>query len=167
MKHPLVPSIEVLGALPLSHLNDQSIYGNRVEPIVQLDSHDRVAARRYQQELPSQVLYVDRLPRRRSRPDCIIGVGFIVAWATPLGVAQGVLLEDFDDALEFGRLAMKGLHSAHSFLFRAASITKWNPTTEVDDRSIVVDAEALEWQPGSQVQWASPLEIHPAKYSRR
>ena len=166
MKHPLIPSIEVLGALPLTHLNDQSIYGNRVEPIAQLDAYDRVAARRYQKELQSQVLYVDRLPRRCSRPDCIIGAGFIVAWATHLGVAQGVLLEDFDDALEFGRLAMKGFNSDHSLLFRAASITKWNPTTEIDDRSIVVDAEALEWQPGTEVQWASPLEIHPAKHSR-
>lgn len=129
MKHPLIPSIEVLGALPLTHLNDQSIYGNRVEPIAQLDAYDRVAARRYQQELPSQVLYVDRLPRRCSKPDCIIGVGFIVAWATRLGVFHGVLLEDFDDALEFGRLAIKGFNSVHSLLFRAASITKWNPTT--------------------------------------
>lgn len=166
MKHPLIPSIEVLGALPLSHLNDQSIYGNRVEPIVQLDAYDRVAARRYQQELPSQVLYVDRLPIRCSRPDCIIGAGFIVAWATHLGVAQGVLLEDFDDASEFGRLATKGFNSVRSLLFRAASITKWNPATEVADRLIVVDAEALEWQPGTQVQWASPLEIHPVKHSR-
>lgn len=166
MKHPLMPSIEVLGALPLSHLNDQSIYGNKVEPIVQLDAHDRVAARRYQRELPTQVLYVDRLPQRCNRSDCTIGVGFIVAWATRHGVAQGVLLEDFADALEFSRLAMKGFHSAHSSLFRAASITKWNPITEVDDRSVVVDAEALEWRPGTQVRWASPREIHPVKHSR-
>lgn len=166
MKHPLVPSIEVLGALPLSHLNDQSIYGNRVEPIVQLDAHDRAAARRYQQELPTQVLYVDRLPKRCNRPDCTIGVGFIVAWATRHGVAQGVLLEDFDDALKFGQLAMKGFNSARSSLFRAASITKWNPTNKVDERSVVVNAEALEWQPGTQVQWAIPLEIYPVKHSR-
>lgn len=123
MKHPLVPSIEVLGALPLSHLNDQSIYGNRVEPIVQLDAYDRAAARRYQQELPTQVLYVDRLPRKCNGPDCTIGVGFIVAWATRHGVAQGVLLEEFDDALNFGRLAMKGFNSVRLSLFRAASIT--------------------------------------------
>lgn len=163
MKHPLAPSIEVLGALPLSYLNDQSIYGNRVEPIMQLDSHDRVAARRYQRELPTQVFYVDRLPRRSNRPDCIIEVGYIAAWATRLGAAQGVLLEDLDDALELGRLAMKAHHSTYSMLFRAASITKWNHTSEIDDRSIVVDAEALEWKPGARVQWASPLEIHPVK----
>ena len=61
---------------------------------------------------------------------------------------------------------MKGFNSVRSLLFRAASITKWNPATEVADRLIVVDAEALEWQPGTQVQWASPLEIHPVKHSR-
>lgn len=166
MKHPLAPSIEVLGALPLSYLNDQSIYGNSVEPIIHLDSHDRLAARRYQRELPTQVLYVDRLPRRSNRPDCIIEVGYIAAWATRLGVAQGVLLEDLSDALELGRLAMKGNHSTHSMLFRAASITKWNPISEIDDRSLVVDAEALEWRPGTRVQWASPLEIYPVKRLR-
>ena len=93
------------------------------------------------------------------------GVGFIVAWATRHGVAQGVLLEDFDDALKFGQLAMKGFNSTRSSLFRAASITKWNPTNKVDD-SVVVDAEALEWQPGTQMQWAIPLEIYPVKHSR-
>lgn len=163
MKHPLVPSIEVLGALPLDQLNEQSIYGNEVGPIAQVDAHDRVEARRYQHAPSTQVLYVDRLPRRRNSPDCIIKVGYIAAWASGTGVAHGVLLENLDEAVELCRLAMRGVHSTHPSLFRAASIAKWNGDSESDDRSIVVDGEALDWRPGARVQWEPPMEVSPVK----
>ncbi len=163
MKHPLVPSIEILGALPLGQLNEQSIYGSDVDPITQLDAHDRVNARRYQQAPPTQVLYVDRLPRRHNSPDRNIKVGYIGAWASSTGVAQGVLLENLDDAVELCRLAMRGVHSTHPSLYRAASIAKWNDDSESDGRSIVVDAAALDWRPGARIQWEPPMEVNPVK----
>lgn len=163
MKHPQVSSIEVLGALPLSQLNDLSVYGNKIEPIEQLDAFDRVAARRSQAEAPRQVLYVNQLPDRSSTPDCMIAVGFIAAWETPFGVAQGALFRTVEDAVDFAGLALKGLHSTRAYLYRAASIVGKSHNSAFSDRSVIVDAEAEYWRPGLQIHWAPPLNVVPVK----
>lgn len=165
MKHPLTPSINVIGALPLSELNSQSVLGAPTDAMERLDAFDRLAARYYHQELPGQVLYVDRLPRRRKNDDYTIGVGYITAWATENRSTHGVLFEKLDEAIEFGRIAGKGFLTAQMALYRGASIAKFNHRSQTDDRSVVVDAEAYNWHPGDPVHWASPDRIYPVEHS--
>lgn len=162
MRHPLVPSIEVLGAIPLDDLNDHSLIGTN--PTEQINPNDgpRQNIRYSPIGLPGQILLVDRLPRRRRTTDCEVDTGFIAAWRTHSEVSQGVLLDSLNDALQLVRLAVKGIHSADAFVFRAASISKVTRDDWTIKTSIVVDSQLRSWRTSGDPIWDDPWPTDPA-----
>lgn len=165
MRHPLVPSLEVHGALSLDYLSDHSFFGHPPKDTSDAN-HNSVSSPSYAPSgLPSPILYVDRMPRRRHTDDCLIEVGTIAAWSSVNRASQGVFFLQIDEALEFIRLARRGIHTRYSSVFRAASITKFNPKSGTDDHSLVVDAELLTDRTPGDLEWIRPGHIDPIPHT--
>lgn len=159
MKHPLVPSLEVMGTIALSDLSEQSFFGEQPKRRQPLDLHDDSPPSYEAPSAPRPILYVDRIPRQRHTDDCLISVGVIAAWRSHNGTSQGLFFETLEETREFARLVRRGLHTRATFIFRAASITKFNSTTLVDDRSIVVDAQLHNDRTGNSPEWGTPMHV--------
>jgi len=161
MRHWLVPSLEVLGAIPVRDLSDHSLFGSNPET----EGHAKPNRSPYLPGATSSrtetILYVDRMPRQRHTDDCVIDVGFIAAWGSLNGASQGVLFPKLDEARQFIRLARRGIHTRRSFIFRAASIAKFNAGTGKDDQAIVVDAQLLNDRTNGTPEWITPWRVDP------
>lgn len=161
MRHPLVPSLEVLGAIAVGDLSAQSFFGSnpKSEDHATPDSSSYLS--NSASSRPEPILYVDRMPRRRHTDDCVIDVGFIAAWRSLNGASQGVFLPTVDEAREFVRRARRGIHTRGSFIFRAASITKFNARTGTDKHSLVVDAQLHNERSDGTPEWITPWRVDP------
>lgn len=161
MRHPLVPSLEVLGAIAVGDLSAQSFFGSnpKSEDHATPDSSSYLS--NSASSRPEPILYVDRMPRRRHTDDCVIDVGFIAAWRSLNGASQGVLFPKIDEARQFIRLARRGVHTRKTFIFRAASIAKFNAKTGEDDQAIVVDAQLHNERSDGTPEWITPWRVDP------
>ncbi|MGP9706666.1 hypothetical protein ACT3SQ_18295 [Brachybacterium sp. AOP42-C2-15] len=161
MRHPLVPSLRVLGAIAVSDLSEHSFLGSNPEREDRATPHSSRIPSYATTALPGPILYVDRMPRRRHTDDCQIEVGFIAAWRSLNGASQGVFFLRIDEAREFIRLARRGIHTRGSFIFRAASITKFNAGTGTDEHSLVVDAQLHNERSDGTPEWNTPWRVDP------
>ena len=161
MRHPLVPSLEVLGTIAVSDLSAHSFFGSNPESEDQAAPHSSPYLSSSASSLTEQILYVDRMPRRRHTDDCQIEVGYIAAWRSLEGASQGVFLPAIDEAREFVRRARRGIHTRGSFIFRAASITKFNARTGTDEHSLVVDAQLHNERSDGTPEWNTPWRVDP------
>lgn len=161
MRHPLVPSLEVLGAISVSDLSAHSFFGSNPESEDHVAPHTSSYLSISTSSLTEQILYVDRMPRRRHTEDCQIAVGYIAAWRSLRGASQGVFLPTIDEAREFVRRARRGIHTRGSFIFRAASITKFNARTGMDEHSLVVDAQLHNERSDGTPEWSIPWRVEP------
>ena len=161
MRHPLVPSLEVLGAISVSDLSAHSFFGSNPESEDHVAPHTSSYLSISTSSLTEQILYVDRMPRRRHTEDCQIAVGYIAAWRSLRGASQGVFLPTIDEAREFVRRARRGIHTRGSFIFRAASITKFNARTGMDEHSLVVDAQLHNERSDGTPEWNIPWRVEP------
>ncbi|OFT62645.1 hypothetical protein HMPREF3159_03810 [Brachybacterium sp. HMSC06H03] len=165
MRHPLVPSLEVLGAISESDLSEQSFFGSNPEREDRAAQHSSSSPPYAAPALPGPILYVDRMPRRRHTDDCQIEVGYIAAWRSLNGASQGVFFLTIDEAREFIRLARRGIHTHGSFIFRAASITKFNAGTGRDEHSLVVDAQLHNERSDGTPEWITPWHVDPIPHT--
>ncbi|GEM_PF-3625871 len=161
MRHPLVPSLEVLGAIAVSDLSEHSFLGSNPEREDRAAPHSSASPSYVTPALPGPILYVDRMPRRRHTEDCQIEVGYIAAWRSLNGASQGVILPTVDEAREFVRRARRGIHTLGSFIFRAASITKFNAETGANELSLVVDAQLHNERSDGSPEWIAPWYVDP------
>lgn len=161
MQHPLVPSLEVLGAISESDLSEQSFFGSNLEREDRSAPHSSSSPSYAAPALPGPIVYVDRMPRRRHTDDCLIEVGCIAAWRSTNGASQGVFFLTLEEAREFIRLAQRGIHTHGSFIFRAASITKFNARTGTDKHSLVVDAQLHNERSDGTPEWITPWHVDP------
>ena len=161
MRHPLVPSLEVLGAISVSDLSAHSFFGSNPESEDHVAPHTSSYLSISTSSLTEQILYVDRMPRRRHTEDCQIAVGYIAAWRSLRGASQGVFLPTIDEAREFVRRARRGIHTRGSLIFRAASITKFNARTGMDEHSLVVDAQLHNERSDGTPEWNIPWRVEP------
>lgn len=161
MRHPLVPSLGVLGALSVNDLSAHSFFGSNPESADHVAPHSSSYLSSSASSPTEQILYVDRMPRRRHTDDCQIEVGFIAAWRSLKGASQGVFFLKIDEAREFIRLARRGIHTRGSFIFRAASITKFNADTGTDEHSLVVDAQLRNERSDGTPEWSTPGHVDP------
>lgn len=161
MRHPLVSSLEVLGAIALDYLSDHSFFGRSPKDMSDASLHSFSNPSYTSTGLPGPILHVDRMPRRRHTDDCLIEVGTIAAWSSVNGASQGVFFLQIEEALDFIRLARRGIHTRYSFVFRAASITKFNAMSGTDDHSLVVDAELLSDRTPGDLEWITPGHVDP------
>lgn len=161
MRHPLVPSLGVLGAIAVSDLSEHSFFGSipKSEHYAAPYSPSRLSSAT--SALPRPILYVDRMPRRRHTDDCVIDVGFIAAWRSLNGASQGVFFLRIDEARESIRLVRRGIHTRRSFIFRAASIAKFNAGTGEDDQGLVVDAQLHNERSDGEPEWITPWNVEP------
>lgn len=161
MRHPLVPSLEVLGAIAVSDLSEHSFFGSNPEREDRTAPHSSGSPTYATPGLPGPILYVDRMPRRRHTDDSQIEVGYIAAWRSLKGASQGVFFQKVDEAREFIRLARRGIHTRGSFIFRAASITKFNADIGTDEHSLVVDAQLHNERSDGTPEWSTPWHVDP------
>lgn len=161
MRHPLVPSLEVLGAIALNDLSDHSFLGSNPEKLHFEDLRGTTNPSYAPSGMPGPILYVDRMPRRRRTDDCHIVVGTIAAWRSMNGASQGVFFEQMSEALDFILLARRGIYTRDSFVYRAASITKFNDDTGTDEHSIVVDAQLQNDRSADVPEWITPWHVDP------
>lgn len=161
MRHPLVPSLEVLGAIAVGDLSAHSFFGSNPKSEDHAAPHSPSYLSLSASSLTEQILYVDRMPRRRHTDDCQIEVGYIAAWRSLNGASQGVFLRTVDEAREFVRRARRGIHTRGSFIFRAASITKFNARTGTDKHSLVVDAQLHNERSDGAPEWNIPWRVDP------
>ena len=159
MRHPLVPSLEVLGAISVSDLSAHSFFGSNPESEDHVAPHTSSYLSISTSSLTEQILYVDRMPRRRHTDDSQIEVGYIAAWRSLKGASQGVFFQKVDEAREFIRLARRGIHTRGSFIFRAASITKFNADIGTDEHSLVVDAQLHNERSDGTPEWITPWDV--------
>lgn len=165
MRHSLVPSLEVLGAISVNDLSAHSFFGSNPESEDHVAPHSASYLSSSASSPTEQILYVDRMPRRRLTDDCQIEVGFIAAWRSLNGASQGVFFLTLDEAREFIRLARQGIHTRGSFIFRAASITKFNAGTGRDEHSLVVDAQLHNERPDNTPEWITPWHVDPIPHA--
>lgn len=161
MRHKLVPSLEVLGAIAVSDLSAHSFFGSNPESEDHVAPHTSSYLSISASSLTEQILYVDRMPRRRHTDDCQIEVGYIAAWRSLKGASQGVFLPTVDEAREFVRRTRQAIHTRGSFIFRAASITKFNARTGTDEHSLVVDAQLHNERSDGTPEWHTPWRVEP------
>lgn len=161
MRHPLVPSLEVLGAIAVSDLSAHSFFGSNPKSEDHATPYSYSYLSSSSSSRTEQILYVDRMPRRRHTDDCVIDMGFIAAWRSLNGASQGVFFLKLDEARECIRLARRSIHTCGSFIFRAASIAKFNAGTGEDDQRLVVDAQLLNDRTDGTPEWITPWRIDP------
>lgn len=161
MRHPLVPSLEVPCAISVNDLSEHSFVGSNPER-EDCAAPNSSASPSFAAPAPlGPILYVDRVPRRRHTNDCQIEVGFIAAWRSLNGASQGVFFLTIDEAREFIRLARRGIHTRGSFIFRAASITKFNADIGTNEHSLVVDAQLRNERSDGTPEWSTPWHVGP------
>ena len=154
MRHSLLPSLEVLGAIAVSDLSAQSFFGSNPKSEDHAAPYSSSYLSSSASSRPEPILYVDRMPRQRHTDDWQIDLGYIAAWRSLNGASQGVLLPTIDDA-------RRGIHSRGSFIFRAAAIAKFNARTGEDDRGLVVDAQLHNERSDGTPEWITPWRVDP------